>query len=449
MVIPKTDVHLDSENYESSTTSSSCTNSPKRMSIYGFNRPKTPFRKIIRGPTPRLCMENRMYEPSLGKIRPVIYSGGIVRGSGLAKRLPFQPPVLPSKFTPQANRNATSEEEESSGMRRAISLSDLAVKPMPAPRAPQAASKPAQPSPNSTKSPSGFARPAPRYNGKSNMTRSSSVGVLNNQSDSESDPQPSRPQASSRTQGLMRPTISSMNKQATSTARRRGLANAYSSVSLSTGAQEESSSEAEERGGEKPAVPPRPRAGSVDHTQRRIGRSGSERDLSAKAREVTARLTANTRQRPKQEPAPEANMSSSQLCSALTEQLTKTACKVVQLYASLQREPGAAADISGLEAAILETQKVLKSAVSQSNQNGDALSSLSSADGDCRHNVDSTRQKLENLVSKEANNAGNPAMSLIEQYSDILLNMMQSKMVNQFSQSPQSLPPNAREGGDS
>ncbi|KAL0858742.1 hypothetical protein ABMA27_011216 [Loxostege sticticalis] len=357
--------------------------------------------------------------------------------------------AVPSNSRPYANRNATSEEEESSGMRRAISLSDLAVKPMPAPRAPQAASKPAQPSPNSAKSPSGFARPAPRYNGKSNMTRSSSVGVLNNQSDSESDPQPSRPQASSRTQGLMRPTISSMNKQATSTARRRGLANAYSSVSLSTGAQEESSSEAEERGGEKPAVPPRPRAGSVDHTQRRIGRSGSERDLSAKAREVTARLTANTRQRPKQEPAPEANMSSSQLCSALTEQLTKTACKVVQLYASLQREPGAAADISGLEAAILETQKVLKSAVSQSNQNGDALSSLSSADGDCRHNVDSTRQKLENLVSKEANNAGNPAMSLIEQYSDILLNMMQSKMVNQFSQSPQSLPPNAREGGDS
>ncbi|XP_063836463.1 uncharacterized protein LOC135085617 [Ostrinia nubilalis] len=101
MVIPKTDVHLDSENYESSTTSSSCTNSPKRMSIYGFNRAKTPFRKIIRGPTPRLCMENRIHEPSMGRIRPVIYSGGIVRGSCLAKRLPFQPPMLPSKFTPQ------------------------------------------------------------------------------------------------------------------------------------------------------------------------------------------------------------------------------------------------------------------------------------------------------------------------------------------------------------
>lgn len=47
-------------------------------------------------------------------------------------------------------------------------------------------------------------------------------------------------------------------------------------------------------------------------------------------------------------------------------------------------------------------------------------------------------------------NANNPAMSLIEQYSDILLNMMQSKMVSQFANSPQSLPPATREpGGES
>lgn len=48
-----------------------------------------------------------------------------------------------------------------------------------------------------------------------------------------------------------------------------------------------------------------------------------------------------------------------------------------------------------------------------------------------------------NLYFPEAN-ANNPAMSLIEQYSDILLNIMQTKMVNQFSQ-PQSLPPTTRE----
>ncbi|XP_013143340.1 PREDICTED: mitogen-activated protein kinase-binding protein 1-like isoform X5 [Papilio polytes] len=356
--------------------------------------------------------------------------------------------AVPNNSRTYASRTHLSppEREDAGGMRRAISLSDLA-KPVPAPRTPQAPVKSTPPtSANSSKSPSGFVRPAPRYNSKSSMTRSSSVGVLN-QSDSESDPQPSR-QAASRVQGLMRPTISSMNKATANTARRRGLVNSYSTASVSTVAREESSSEAEDRGTSEPPAPaPRPRAASADRAQRRLGRSGSERDLSAKAREVTARLTTNTRQRAKPEPPPENNLSPSQLCLALTEQLTKTAGKVVHLYRRLQRDPSAAADIGGLEAAILETQKVLRGAV-QRAQNGEAPSSLSSTDGDCRAlNVDSTRQKLENLVSKEANAAGNPAMSLIEQYSDILLNMMQSKMVNQFSSSPQSLPPAGREPG--
>ncbi|XP_062531399.1 mitogen-activated protein kinase-binding protein 1 isoform X11 [Bombyx mori] len=264
----------------------------------------------------------------------------------------------------------------------------------------------------SSQSKSSFVRPPPRYSNKSNMTRSSSVGVLN-QSDSESDPQPSRPQ-SSRAQGLMRPTISSMNKAAANTARRRGLSNAYSAVSLATGGQEESSSEADERRGDEKPSAPRPRSGSVD-AQRRIA-------------------------------------SSSQLCAALTEQLTRTAGKVAQLYASLRRAPAAAADLSGLEAAILETQKVLRSAVSGGEPGGagglgDAgPHSLTPAEGDAGVlDVDSTREKLENLVAKEVN-ATNPAMSLIEQYSDLLLNMMQNKMVNQFSSSPQSLPPSASRG---
>ncbi|XP_072948673.1 uncharacterized protein [Epargyreus clarus] len=85
MVIPKTDVHLDSENYESSTTSSSCTNSPKRMSFYGFNRPKTPFRKVMRAP-PRMGFDL--------KVRPVL--GSNMRG--LVRRMPLQ--VLPSKIQP-------------------------------------------------------------------------------------------------------------------------------------------------------------------------------------------------------------------------------------------------------------------------------------------------------------------------------------------------------------
>ncbi|XP_023955305.2 uncharacterized protein LOC112058621 [Bicyclus anynana] len=97
MVIPKTDVHLDSENYESSTTSSSCTNSPKRMSFYGFNRPKVPFRKIIREP-PRMYTENQ-HIASSSRIRPLLNSGNAPRG--LVRKLPITP-VLPSKFSPIA-----------------------------------------------------------------------------------------------------------------------------------------------------------------------------------------------------------------------------------------------------------------------------------------------------------------------------------------------------------
>ncbi|XP_068622144.1 putative histone-lysine N-methyltransferase 1 [Battus philenor] len=98
MVIPKTDVHLDSENYESSTTSSSCTNSPKRLSIYGF-KPKTPLRKVIRMPAPRLNIENQIF-PTECKIRPALSSGGGARSFCLSKKMPFQTPVLPSKFSP-------------------------------------------------------------------------------------------------------------------------------------------------------------------------------------------------------------------------------------------------------------------------------------------------------------------------------------------------------------
>ncbi|XP_050678209.1 uncharacterized protein LOC126974692 isoform X2 [Leptidea sinapis] len=359
MIYPKTDVHLDSENYESSTTSSSCTNSPKRLSFYGFHRPKI-FRKIIRHPTPRLCLVNQ------SRMRPPLCSGNTVRDFTKKNTIV---PVLPSKFTPPSG--------------------------------------PTKPTTNANvKSPSGFVRPAPRYN-KSNMTRSSSVGVLN-QSDSESDPQPSRTQP--RTGGLMRPTISSMNKAAANTARRRGLANSYSTVNV---ARSDSSSEPEERN-ETPQA--RPRAASADRASRRLGRSGSDRDLSAKARDVTNRLAGNQRQRKTEV----AEIPSSQLCSALTEQLTKTASKVATLYRSLQREAGASADISGLEAAILETQKVLRAAVQGEPDN---------------------RQRIDNLLSQEASTTGNPAMTIIEQYSDILLNMMQNKMVSQFSQSPQSLPP--------
>ncbi|XP_077283876.1 uncharacterized protein LOC143909666 [Arctopsyche grandis] len=100
-VIPKTDIHLDSENYESSTTSSSCANSPKRL----FFKQKTSskisslFRnKFDRGRFPvtavNFCKSGSkpVIAPS-GKVVSLISSN-----AGLAKKLSLQQSILPSKM---------------------------------------------------------------------------------------------------------------------------------------------------------------------------------------------------------------------------------------------------------------------------------------------------------------------------------------------------------------
>ncbi|XP_072757661.1 uncharacterized protein Wdr62 isoform X2 [Anoplolepis gracilipes] len=124
--------------------------------------------------------------------------------------------------------------------------------------------------------------------GKTHITRSSSVGVLN-QSDSESDAggivggnnRGWSSQTSNRMSGLMRPTISSQNKinhqnkssssgsNVSSILRRRGMQGAFSTINLSqVGNQEDSSSEdtSSNGNGGKPALPPRPRSISIDHS---------------------------------------------------------------------------------------------------------------------------------------------------------------------------------------
>ncbi|KAL6420994.1 hypothetical protein ACFW04_011451 [Cataglyphis niger] len=128
--------------------------------------------------------------------------------------------------------------------------------------------------------------------GKTHITRSSSVGVLN-QSDSESDAGIaggnnrgwSSQISNNRMTGIMRPTISSQNKinhqnkssfsgsNASSILRRRGMQGAFSTINLSqVGNQEDSSSEdtSSNGNGGKPALPPRPRSISIDHSSARL-----------------------------------------------------------------------------------------------------------------------------------------------------------------------------------
>ncbi|XP_046383453.1 mitogen-activated protein kinase-binding protein 1 isoform X1 [Ischnura elegans] len=224
---------------------------------------------------------------------------------------------------------------ESGGMRRACSLSDLS---QPAPRRilPNPPNNVSGKVPGKNSSSAGF-RTLPRQTLKqtsnSSITRSSSVGVLN-QSDSETDLTTVHRSGGRVANGLssaMRPTISSQNKvngvggksggSSGSSARRRSLTSAFSSGNLNhVGNEDSSSEEAGPSGGKSSSGQQRPRSTSIDSnsagtspptstggtmmqqqsgmrhsnaTNRSTGaaRSAGDRDLGRTAREVTQRLT--------------------------------------------------------------------------------------------------------------------------------------------------------------
>ncbi|PSN39292.1 hypothetical protein C0J52_21896 [Blattella germanica] len=188
----------------------------------------------------------------------------------------------------QADNQGSSQTGESSGLRRACSLSDLTNTSSSSRKLLHAA--PVQVSGKVTnKGGAAGSRTLPRHGLKTgtssqssnvNMTRSTSMGMLN-QSDSESDlslAQRSNVCAISRVNGLMRPTISSQNKvtslggsksaSSSQSARRRGLTSSYSSVNLSqvgnSNNNEDSSSEETSPVGGKHGV--RPRSTSIDRS---------------------------------------------------------------------------------------------------------------------------------------------------------------------------------------
>lgn len=112
-VIPKTDIHIDSENYESSTTSSSCTNSPKRLfyaSKYcGGADSKKPskisslFRnKFDRGKITGFHIKAPVSEVPAVHTKPIIASDSFGKSIGssnssLARKLSLQQPTLSLK----------------------------------------------------------------------------------------------------------------------------------------------------------------------------------------------------------------------------------------------------------------------------------------------------------------------------------------------------------------
>lgn len=120
-VIPKTDIHLDSENYESSTTSSSCANSPKRLFFGNRQRASSKISSLFRNkfdrsrisaygniktsPMKSSMDSSTSHAMTFSKTKPIIASSTGVKScpftstnTGLAKKLSLQQSVLPSKM---------------------------------------------------------------------------------------------------------------------------------------------------------------------------------------------------------------------------------------------------------------------------------------------------------------------------------------------------------------
>ncbi|XP_012270990.1 mitogen-activated protein kinase-binding protein 1 isoform X6 [Orussus abietinus] len=307
------------------------------------------------------------------------------------------------------------------------------------------------------------------------MTRSSSVGVLNQQSDSESDVGVAvggrswnSQSGSNRISGLMRPTISSQNKtnhqiksnssqgsNLPSVLRRRGMQGAYSSVNLSqVGNQEDSSSEdtSSNGNGGKPALPPRPRSISIDHsavglsiassTVRRTGSSAvitNGRTTGGGGGPGTARMSVSSRSQlepsPQELPVKDTDRTidvasaqlSTQLCNTIADELTRTADNVVQLYKRLtidnSSDPSSAAldrdtMLRGLESSVNEAMRTLRLVVAAgTNHEGGGTNDSSTAN-------EATAKFQELLAGQDQGKVVN----MMQQYSELLLNMMQQRM---------------------
>ncbi|XP_078051188.1 WD repeat domain 62 isoform X2 [Augochlora pura] len=374
-------------------------------------------------------------------------------------------------------------EEEGGGMRRACSLSDLSVSPpnrlLHGPI--QVSGKVGNKNSNgSARSGLGNAnsgnqsRHGSAKNHSSHITRSSSVGVLN-QSDSESDVGAGNGRGwnnqttNSRISGLMRPTISSQNKinhqiktssssnsNLPSVLRRRGMQGAYSSVNLSqVGNQEDSSSEdtSSNGNGGKPALPPRPRSISIDHSATNLNlpgttvrRSGSTtviangRNGSSSIGQGAGRLsTANRSQldpSPQELPVKDTDRAidvasaelSTQLCNTIADDLTRTADNVVQLYKRLtidKEDEGASIDrdtmLRGLQSSVNETMRTLRLVVA----GGQASIDGSSSTGGESVAVNEATATFQELLAGQDQGK---VVNMMQQYSELLLTIMQQRM---------------------
>ncbi|XP_070153986.1 uncharacterized protein Wdr62 isoform X3 [Polyergus mexicanus] len=314
--------------------------------------------------------------------------------------------------------------------------------------------------------------------GKIHITRSSSVGVLN-QSDSESDvgiaggnSRGWSSQTSNRMTGIMRPTISSQNKvnhqnkssssgsTVSSILRRRGMQGAFSTINLSqVGNQEDSSSEdtSSNGNGGKPALPPRPRSISIDHssvslslpsaTMRRSGSTiilngrGSANVIEQNGSKISATNKNQLEPSPHELPVKDTDRTidvasaelgmdktlvSTQLCNTIADELMRTADNVVQLYKRLtiDNDDDSSTEaidrdtmLRGLESSVNETMRTLRLVIA----------------GNESHNDESSKSIITNEATAKfqellADQDQGKVVNMMQQYSELLLTMMQQRM---------------------
>ncbi|KAK2583706.1 hypothetical protein KPH14_009627 [Odynerus spinipes] len=471
----------------SSTSASSCTNSPKRMwppasrcqsqmkwtkTLPTINQVTIPSKHLYAGTYVEQKLASIIYVEFMENVRHTMrFSACVCALSTVGSN------------GGRISSKVIDSEEEGSGMRRACSLSDLSVSPsnrlLHGPV--QVSGKVSTKNTNaSSRGNSGNintgnqSRHSTTKNHLNHMTRSSSVGVLN-QSDSESDAGVSvggrgwnNQSGNNRISGLMRPTISSQNKinhQAKSNSssgnnlpsvlRRRGMQGAYSSVNLSqVGNQEDSSSEdtSSNGNGGKPALPPRPRSISIDHSSaslclpggnavRRSGSSGvitNGRSGGNIMGQSGARLSVPNRNQlepsPQELPVKDTDRAidvasaelSTQLCNTIADELTRTADNVVQLYKRLtidnEDDPSRATIdrdtmLRGLESSVNETMRTLRLVVAGVENHNDETS----------NNVapNEVTAKFQELLAGQDQGK---VVNMMQQYSELLLNMMQQRM---------------------
>jgi len=110
---------------------------------------------------------------------------------------------------------------------------------------------------------------------------------------------------------------------------------------------------------------------------------------------------------------------SQQLCSSIADQLTRTADSVVQLYKRLALE-GDHTDhremLRGLEEAVSEAQRTLRHVVATGGTGALTAESLSAA------------SKLQDIVASSGQGSQANVVAMMQQYSDMLLTMVQQRM---------------------